>query len=177
MKPTPINVYWSTLQLYQWTLHLAATDNGLCYITLPNETFETLERWVKKHLPGATLIQEESKLKPYLEQVNAYLSGHRKEFSLPLDLKGTPFQVQVWRALLEIPFGETKSYSELAARIGRPTAVRAVGAANGDNPIPIVVPCHRVIGKNGTLTGYRGGVDIKAALLDLEGLQPRRMVP
>jgi len=165
-------VYWDTLQHHTWTFHLAATAAGVCCITLPNETFSTLEQWVAKHVPGATLVHDEQKLNPFMEQLQAYLNGQRKVFTLPLDFKGTPFQVRVWRTLLEIPFGETGSYSQIAAGIGHPTAVRAVGSANGANPIPIVVPCHRIIGKNGTLTGYRGGVAMKAELLRLEGLKP-----
>jgi methylated-DNA-[protein]-cysteine S-methyltransferase len=103
-----------------------------------------------------------------LRQLTAYFAGDLTEFDLPLSPAGTPFQHRVWAALREIPFGETASYGELAERIGSPTAARAVGAANGRNPIGIVVPCHRVISSNGTLNGYAGGVDRKKALLALE---------
>ncbi|MDY3556603.1 methylated-DNA--[protein]-cysteine S-methyltransferase [Gemmata sp. JC717] len=104
-------------------------------------------------------------------QLNEYFAGERKKFSVPLDfVTGTPFQQQVWRALLGIPFGETRSYSDLARQVGRPRAVRAVGAANGKNPISIIGPCHRVIGSSGKLTGYAGGLAAKAVLLRLEGV-------
>jgi methylated-DNA-[protein]-cysteine S-methyltransferase len=103
-----------------------------------------------------------------VDQLRAYFEGTLREFDLPLVLEGTPFQERVWRALADIPYGKTISYSELAAVIGNPSAVRAVGAANGKNPIPIVLPCHRVIGRDGKLTGYAGGLDIKAALLAFE---------
>lgn len=103
------------------------------------------------------------------EQVAAYLAGELREFDLEVALRGTEFQQRVWAALREIPYGETWSYSELAAAIGSPTAVRAVGLANGKNPVSIVVPCHRVVGANGSLTGYGGGMDRKRALLELEG--------
>jgi methylated-DNA-[protein]-cysteine S-methyltransferase len=103
-----------------------------------------------------------------IEQLRDYFQGNLREFDLPLDLRGTPFQVEVWTALKAIPYGVTISYAELARRVGRPSAVRAVGAANGKNPISIVVPCHRVIGSNGSLTGYGGGIEKKAALLELE---------
>ncbi|HXW36266.1 MAG TPA: methylated-DNA--[protein]-cysteine S-methyltransferase [Acidimicrobiales bacterium] len=103
------------------------------------------------------------------EQLDEYFSGDRKEFDLPLELEGTAFQKEVWRALREIPYGQTASYGEIAARVGRPGASRAVGLANGRNPIGIIVPCHRVIGANGTLTGYGGGLDRKQWLLALEG--------
>lgn len=101
-------------------------------------------------------------------QLAAYFAGTRRSFDLPLAGAGTPFQKDVWRALCAIPFGATCGYGELAARLGRPSAARAVGAANGKNPIAIVVPCHRVIGKDGTLTGYAGGVAIKQWLLEHE---------
>lgn len=102
------------------------------------------------------------------EQLRAYLAGALEAFDLPLDPVGTTFQRQVWFALAEIPYGATESYLWLAERVGRPTATRAVGATNGRNPIPIVLPCHRVIGSNGSLTGYGGGLPLKRALLDLE---------
>jgi methylated-DNA-[protein]-cysteine S-methyltransferase len=111
---------------------------------------------------------------PLLEavrQLEAYFAGELTEFTLPLDPAGTAFQRSVWAALCEIPYGETISYGELARRIGKPQAVRAVGAANGQNPIAIIVPCHRVIGSNGKLTGYGGGLPIKEALLALERKQ------
>lgn len=165
-------VYWTKIEVpyNSWNLYLAATNVGLCLITLPNETFETVEGWTKKHIPGAILLHDKVNLEPYSREIIEYFSGTRKKFTFSFDLKGTPFQIQVWEALLEIPFGKTQSYSEIAVHIGRPTAVRAVGAANGENPIPIVIPCHRVIGKNGTLTGYRGGINIKSKLLQFEGI-------
>ncbi|QJW93943.1 methylated-DNA--[protein]-cysteine S-methyltransferase [Frigoriglobus tundricola] len=104
-------------------------------------------------------------------QLGQYFAGTRKEFTVPLDfVVGTPFQQRVWRALLDIPFGETRSYADLARQLGRPKAVRAVGAANGKNPIAIIGPCHRVIGTSGKLTGYAGGLAAKALLLRLEGV-------
>jgi len=110
-------------------------------------------------------------------QVEQYFAGDRTRFELELAGDGTPFQREVWRALVAIPFGATTSYGELAARIGRPNASRAVGRANGTNPIALVVPCHRVIGVNGSLTGYAGGVDIKRALLDFERGQRDLITP
>jgi methylated-DNA-[protein]-cysteine S-methyltransferase len=103
------------------------------------------------------------------EELSEYFAGKRRTFTIPLAPKGTPFQLAVWNALLEIPYGATTSYSELAFRIGKPSAVRAVGAANGANPIPVIIPCHRVIGANGSLTGYGGGIERKQWLLALEG--------
>ncbi len=108
-----------------------------------------------------------------VRQLREYFAGERRRFDLPLDMSGTEFQKRVWRALLEIPYGETRSYSHIAAAIGAPRAVRAVGAANGNNPIPIVVPCHRVIGASGRLVGYGGGLEMKRLLLDLEARHGR----
>lgn len=101
-------------------------------------------------------------------QLDEYFAGSRKTFDLPLDFRGTPFQIAAWEALSAIPYGETRSYSEQATGIGRPNAVRAIGAANGRNPISIILPCHRVVGSDGSLTGFAGGLEAKAALLDFE---------
>jgi methylated-DNA-[protein]-cysteine S-methyltransferase len=112
-------------------------------------------------------------------QLEEYFAGRRRTFSLRLAPEGTEFQRATWRALSAIPYGETISYAELACRVGRPAASRAVGAANGANPLPIVVPCHRVIGKDGSLTGFGGGLPVKRALLELEGaacVAPRRQM-
>lgn len=108
---------------------------------------------------------------PITAQLAEYFTGRRREFDLPLALRGTPFQLQVWEELRRIPFGATCTYTELARRVGRPAAVRAVGRANATNPVSLVVPCHRVVGADGTLTGYGGGLGVKRALLDLEGIR------
>ena len=104
-----------------------------------------------------------------IAQLNEYFAGTRRDFDVPLKPRGTSFQLAVWNELCRIPYGHTVTYSEIAQRIGRPAAIRAVGAANGANPIPVIVPCHRVIGSNGTLTGYGGGIEKKQWLLALEG--------
>lgn len=106
---------------------------------------------------------------PYARQLREFFAGQRRRFDLPLDLRGTDFQKRCWQELLKIPYGETRSYAEIARAIGNPAAVRAVGLANGKNPIAIIVPCHRVIGSDGSLTGYGGGLDAKRQLLELEG--------
>lgn len=121
---------------------------------------------------GRLSRQGQEMLSPVLEetarQLSEYFSGKRREFSLPLSPKGTEFQLRVWRALKTIPYGETRSYGDMARLIGSPKACRAVGMANHRNPISIIVPCHRVVGANGSLTGYGGGLDAKRFLLDLE---------
>jgi methylated-DNA-[protein]-cysteine S-methyltransferase len=124
----------------------------------------------QRHLPEeSTFGARDDKVLPAVqEQLTAYFRGELRDFDLPLAELGTPFQAEVWAALRRVPYGRTCTYGELAAEIGRPAAVRAVGAANGRNPICIVIPCHRVVGSTGQLTGYAGGVDKKAALLALE---------
>ena len=110
-------------------------------------------------------------------QLKEYFAGERRTFDLTLDLAGTDFQRKVWSALLSIPYGETRSYGEIAAQIGHPGAVRAVGAANSRNPVSIIAPCHRVIGSTGKLTGFAGGLDAKAQLLTLEGATSESFIP
>ena len=119
-------------------------------------------------MPQADWQRDDKALAPYLAQFNAYFAGKLQQFDLPMAARGTPFQQTVWRALCDIPYGETVSYLEIAQSIGNPKAVRAVGAANGRNPLSIIVPCHRVIGRSGDLTGYAGGIPIKRWLLALD---------
>jgi methylated-DNA-[protein]-cysteine S-methyltransferase len=118
--------------------------------------------------PKADWIRDDDALRDAADQLLAYFAGARDKFDLPLAPRGTDFQQAVWRALLAIPYGQTTTYSTIAQKIGKPAAVRAVGAANGANPIPIIIPCHRVIGANGSLTGFGGGIDVKRQLLALE---------
>ena len=142
---------------------LVAGPGGLAAILWENDD----PRRVKLRLAGED--EDHPILIATARQLGEYFDGRRRVFDLPLDFGGTDFQKQVWRALLTIPFGETRSYAQIAAQLGRPKAVRAVGAANGRNPISIVAPCHRVIGTNGALTGFAGGLKAKAYLLRLEG--------
>jgi methylated-DNA-[protein]-cysteine S-methyltransferase len=119
--------------------------------------------------PGPRWRREPGSFRDAAEQLRSYFAGELREFDLPLDTRGTPFQRRVWAALRDIPYGSTISYAELAAAVGKPGAARAVGAANGRNPIAVVIPCHRVIGGSGALTGYGGGLGRKRLLLELEG--------
>jgi methylated-DNA-[protein]-cysteine S-methyltransferase len=147
-------------------LKLAASSKGLAAILWENDSPERVPLTEMVEDPNHPVLLETER------QLREYLSGQRRDFSIPLDVHGTAFQKDVWQALLRIPFGETRTYGELASEIGRPQASRAVGAANGRNPLSIVVPCHRVIGASGKLTGFAGGLEIKARLLDLESAQP-----
>ncbi|MFE5324511.1 methylated-DNA--[protein]-cysteine S-methyltransferase [Paenibacillus sp. NPDC056579] len=164
-------IYWAPFQNGSWTMHIAATEKGLCYVNSPFGPFSMMADWLQKHYPGCTLVRDDDRMQRYSDELTQYLQGASKHFELPLDLHGTPFQRSVWTALLDIPRGATCSYSDIAESIGKGNAVRAVGAAIGANPALMVVPCHRVIGKNGALTGYRGGMEVKAELLRLEGIQ------
>jgi methylated-DNA-[protein]-cysteine S-methyltransferase len=127
--------------------------------------------------PASDWVDDPRKFAEPLTQLDRYFNGSLTRFSLEYTLEGTPFQRRVWRELAKVPYGTTISYGELARRIGNGRAARAVGMANAKNPLPIVIPCHRVIGKNGTLTGFGGGLDVKHKLLTLEGLDLPGAVP
>ncbi|WP_046175529.1 methylated-DNA--[protein]-cysteine S-methyltransferase [Domibacillus indicus] len=161
-------ICYSAVKQDHWHLYIAKTERGLCYVSSPGATIEELESKIKKHYPESILYRNDEALKPYREELQEYLEGKNREFTLPVDIKGTVFQKQIWEALKKIPYGETWSYSEVAKAINRPAAVRAVGAAIGANPVLVTIPCHRVIGKNGAITGYRGGLELKRYLLELE---------
>lgn len=149
-------------------LRVGSTDEGLAYIELPRASGCGLRGWLHHYLPDARCVDELDRNRTVVEQILEYLEGERTEFDLPLDLRGTEFQRRVWDALQEIPFGEKRSYRDIAKQIGRPNAVRAVGSANGSNPVSLVVPCHRVINSDGKLGGYGGGLALKARLLAME---------
>lgn len=151
-------MYWSKFKSPIGTIVIGGDDTGIT----------VLGRYEDHHEGREVANDEIDVIAEAGEQLDAYWKGERFDFDLPLSPTGTPFQQKVWNALRTIPYGRTASYGEIARKIGAPTASRAVGAANGRNPIAIVVPCHRVIGANGTLTGYAGGLDMKRALLDHE---------
>ncbi len=160
MSPT----YFTQMESPLGPLLLVADDAGLRRIDFTREKPPALDpSWKENPIP----------LKETVGQLRAYFSGDLEAFDLALAPEGTSFQLEVWRRLRDIPFGQTISYGELARRIGNPRASRAVGLANGSNPIPIVIPCHRVIGSNGKLTGYGGGLPLKEKLLALERRQLR----
>jgi methylated-DNA-[protein]-cysteine S-methyltransferase len=130
--------------------------------------------WKKQNAPMAPgTAKMEALLLKVEQEITEYLSGSRKSFSIPLDVEGTEFQKRVWNELAKIPFGETRSYKEIATALKDANACRAVGTANGKNPVSIIVPCHRVIAASGKLAGYAGGIDVKKALLEIEGLSVR----
>ena len=146
-------------------LKLVASDAGLAAILWENDDPARVRLGEVVRRDDHPILLETER------QLRDYFGGRRKVFDLPLDFNGTEFQRKVWAALLTIPYGETRSYAQIASQVGRPDAVRAVGAANGKNPISIIAPCHRVIGSSGKLTGFAGGLETKAFLLALEGPQ------
>jgi O-6-methylguanine DNA methyltransferase len=152
-----------------------ASEAGVCWLGTPLGDLEDGLRWTRRWLQFSHLVEGEhcAPLQVAADELRRYFSGERLAFSCPLDLHGTPFQLQVWHALAAIPYGETRSYAQIAECIARPSACRAVGAANGANPISVILPCHRVIGSSGLLTGYGGGLPTKAWLLQLEGVSSR----
>lgn len=161
-------VFWTLLDREGWHLYIAATGKGLCYVGSPDAPFEELSKWVGKHIPNYELTEDKDTMKPYETELIDYLLGRRKEFTIQMDLRGTEFQQKVWAELLRVPFGQAATYTEIAERIQRPDAARAVGTAIGANPVLITVPCHRMFGKNGEWRGYRGGLKMKEQLLELE---------
>lgn len=161
-------MYYCYLDTPIGELLLAGDDDGLYQVGFPKGSM--------RREPQADWIFNEGRLQEARRQLSEYFAGERRKFDLPVQLTGTEFQVRVLEALREIPYGETVTYGDIAKRIGRPKAVRAVGAANGRNPLPIVVPCHRVIGSTGDLTGFGGGLDTKEALLRHEAEQTRDLL-
>jgi len=166
-------IRWSILDIEGWRMHIAATEAGLCYVGSPDRPLDELHAWLRRQpsLGGCTLMRDDRALAPYGEALAACLAGERPLPEAFLDLHGTPFRQSVWQQLLAIPYGQAISYTDIANRLGKPSAARAVGSAIGANPVLIAVPCHRVVGKNGALTGYRGGVDMKERLLKLERMR------
>jgi O-6-methylguanine DNA methyltransferase len=150
-------------------MYIASTEKGLCKLSIPKETKKDFFTWLESHFEVDAVIDNKSHNKEYIEQINRYLNGKLVEFTFPLDLIGTPFQLRVWKKLSQIPYGVTITYSQLAKKVGVPKGFQAVGRANGSNPLPIVIPCHRVIGSDGSLIGYSSGVKTKEFLLRLEG--------
>jgi O-6-methylguanine DNA methyltransferase len=157
---TPIGVLW-----------MACSEQGICKVLFPSEGAKAvLDRWIAVHMPAHELTTTSALLERASAELSEYFAGTRHEFTLPLDFQGSSFHQRVWLALTQIPYGHTVSYGNLARSLGAPKAARAVGAACGANPVPIIAPCHRVLGSDGSLHGFGGGLPVKAWLLRHEGL-------
>lgn len=168
------NVFWTKIGLdgRDWTL--IATDRGLCRVVFPHEDLAHWLPWLERAAPGAPAAEDRETFDRMgvTGLLQAYFRGERVSFDeVPLDLIGTEFQQAVWKALGQVPYGETRTYRDIAVAVGRPKAVRAVGAANGTNPVPVLLPCHRIVGADRKLTGYYGGLAMKRRLLELERIE------
>ncbi len=150
-------------------IYIASSEKGICKISLTLDSASEFKSWIRKHFEEFEIVESKKRNKEAIEQIKLYLARKLKKFELELDLIGTEFQKKVWLETMKIPYGETISYSQLAKKIRRENSQRAVGNALAANPLPIVIPCHRVIASNGSLGGYSGGIKIKEFLLRLEG--------
>ncbi|HVB63024.1 MAG TPA: methylated-DNA--[protein]-cysteine S-methyltransferase [Ktedonobacteraceae bacterium] len=165
-------LYWSSVPGPRGTCVIMATEAGVCWTGTPGITADSGFAWLERRgkLAYERAVEREAiaPLRQAVDEMRRYFAGERVQFACPLDLRGTPFQVAVWQEMYRIPYGETRTYGELARILGRPQAPRAVGAASAANPVAVIVPCHRVVGSDGSLTGYGGGLPTKAWLLALE---------
>lgn len=159
-------------------LTLCSSEQGLCGIEFgtDRDVFPALEKRARQYWEAERLLPDEDDgfLQETAGELEEYFGGRRRDFRIPLDLRGTPFQIRVWEALARIPFGEVRSYKQVAEAVGSPKAVRAVGGANNKNPVPLIIPCHRVIGAGGDMVGYGGGLEIKRFLLEHEGFLSKK---
>jgi O-6-methylguanine DNA methyltransferase len=162
------DLFYSILDTSVGTLIIASSDHGLVRILLPHEDDADSTARLQELYPVSTLVEHRERNQSVIDQLAEYFDGSRRTFSLPLEFRGTYFQRMVWKAVARVPFGQTRSYGEIAGEIGKPTACRAVGAANAANPIPIIIPCHRIIGSDGSMTGFGGGIPLKIKLLSME---------
>lgn len=161
-------LYFQELETPLGTLVVVGTEKGICRICFSVQSFKDSSSWFQRHFSCLPEKGWQPPIRQAVKQLNEYFDGKRRDFDLPLDLRGTPFQLGMWEQLLKIPYGSTVSYGEVARRMGNPRASRAVGSAAGNNPVSIVIPCHRVIGQDGSLVGFGGGLAIKEKLLDSE---------
>lgn len=150
-------------------IYVASTDKGVCKISVPKQTRRDFFRWLNDHFDDHDVVDNKSRNKEVIDQLNRYFNGKLARFTCPVDLIGTPFQIRVWKELSRISYGTTITYKQLAKRIGTSKGFQAVGRANASNPLPIIVPCHRVLGTDGSLVGYSSGIKTKEFLLKLEG--------
>lgn len=162
-------VYCTSFDSKIGLIYVASTDTGACKISVPKQNRREFFGWLRDNFDDNEVVDNKSRNKEVIDQLNRYFNGKLAKFTAPLDFIGTPFQVRVWKELTKIPYGSTISYKQLAKRLGTSKGIQAVGRANAANPLPILVPCHRVIGTDGSLVGYSSGIKTKEFLLKLEG--------
>ncbi len=165
-------IYYTSFNSKIGTIHVASTERGVCKIAIPAQTKKEFLLWMNRHTNGADLIESAARNRQVMDELNRYFERRLVKFHSDLDPIGTEFQLMVWKELKRIHYGSTISYKDLAKRVGKPGAFQAVGRANGSNPLPIVIPCHRVIGSDKKLIGYAAGLKTKEFLLRLEGAIP-----
>ena len=162
-KRLPEKCYLSTISWEGWVFQVLSSTQGVRWLTLQPLPLDALEEKLKTRI-----VPDDQQNEVAVSQIHAYLRGKLRRFTVPLDLRGTEFQLAVWEAIASIPYGQTTTYGRLAASVARPKATRAVGQATGANPVPILIPCHRVIGSSGGLVGFHGGLPLKERLLGIE---------
>lgn len=168
-SPVDAKVYCTSFESRIGKIYVASSEKGVCKISVPNEGHRAFFRWLSDHFDSEGVTDNRSRNKDVIDQLNRYFNGKLVKFTCPIDLIGTPFQKRVWKELTRIGYGSTMTYQQIARRIGQPGATQAVGRANASNPLPIIVPCHRVVGADGSLTGFSCGIKTKEFLLRLEG--------
>jgi len=162
-------VHVAEVELPLGSVRLAATAQGMCRLAFPGEPDSAFDAWLKRWCVGGVVRENAEPFAALREQLYAYCAGELRAFDAPLDLRATPFQRRVLERVGQIPYGQTTTYGQIAAELGEPNLARAVGAANGANPLPLLIPCHRVVGSDGSLVGFGGGMALKRWLLQLEG--------
>ncbi|MBI4535061.1 MAG: methylated-DNA--[protein]-cysteine S-methyltransferase [Ignavibacteriae bacterium] len=162
-------VYCTSFDSKIGLIYIASTEKGVCKISVPKQSRKDFFGWLNENFDDNEVVDNKSRNKDIIDQLNRYFNGKLAKFTCPIDFMGTPFQVRVWRELTKIPYGSTISYKQLAKRLGTSRGFQTVGRANASNPLPIIVPCHRVIGTDGSLVGYSSGIKTKEFLLKLEG--------
>ena len=168
-EDTRTKLYCTSFDSRIGRIYVASTERGVCKISVPRESRKDFFEWLKRHCEVENVIDNRARNKEVIDQLTRYFNGKLAKFTCSTDLIGTPFQIRVWKELSKIPYGTTITYKHLAKRVGVLKASQAVGRANGANPLPIIVPCHRVLGSDGALVGYSCGIKTKEFLLRLEG--------
>jgi methylated-DNA-[protein]-cysteine S-methyltransferase len=162
-------VYCTSFDSRIGLIYVASTAEGVCRISVPKQTRRDFFRWLHENFADHEVVDNRSRNREVIDQLNRYFNGRLAKFTCPIDLLGTPFQIRVWKELMKIPYGTTVTYKQLAKRTGTSKGFQAVGRANAVNPLPIIIPCHRVLGTDGSLVGYSSGIKTKEFLLKLEG--------
>jgi methylated-DNA-[protein]-cysteine S-methyltransferase len=162
-------VYWTSFDSKIGTIYVASTSRGVCKITIPGNGKRDFMQWLSRTFANAEIVESQSQNRQMIDEIKRYLDQKLVKFHSRLDLVGSDFQKRVWKELMNVRYGQTTTYRDLATNVGSPGAAQAVGRANGENPLPIVIPCHRVLGSDEGLCGYAAGIKTKEFLLRLEG--------